>query len=411
MHNCTFLVWTAALSAGIGFSVFIETEPTLSVLALLLLLLSLVYTHRKEKQLPFFAVSCLCFFVVGYIRGSQGDVDLLPQSVYDYAGHVSLLVSERLHSLALSPEVTSLMDAVLVGQRWSMSHELRQLYADAGAAHVLALSGLHLSILFGVFDYWLMRVLPYAPVRCAFGVFGLVTMWVFALIVGLPISLVRASVMMSLFLLSQMRLTGNDGWHTLGLAAMLILFVSPGSLWNIGFQLSFAAMAGLFVFYQPIHDLWWVRRLYLYWLWCGVVASFSAQVLGMPLVVYYFGQVSLYTVFFSPFYVLLTTLILYSGLLALAFGSSVAFLVSFFVSAQHWLMHCASLLPGAVLGNLHTSLMQVVLQYMGIFCFVPVLRVMQGQYGDLPLQPLAYVLRRWPYIVAGALCFLLAYIV
>ncbi len=299
---------------------------------------------------------------------------------------------------------------MLMGQRQGLPHEMLQMYRTVGASHVLALSGLHLSILFGVFDYCLMRVLTYAPIRYALGIFGLVTLWVFALITGFPVSLVRASVMLSLFLLSQMRLSGSNRWHTLGVAAMLILFFSPSSLWSVGFQLSFSAMAGFFLFYAPIRDLWNVNGWLLLWLWCGVAASFSAQVLSLPLLAYYFHQVSLYSIFLSPFYILFATLILYSGLFALVFGSGVAFLVSFFVSVQHQLMRYAALLPGAVWGNLHTSLAQVVLQYMGIFCFVPLLSVLQPQYGDLQYQRLAYTLRRWPYIVAGILCFLFAYI-
>ncbi len=386
-------------------------------------LLLLLFTHHKKSSLssfhfssfhfslssfPFTLSSFLFFFLLGLARGQQGDINLLPQSVYGSADHISGLVIERLHSLGLSREVTSLLDAMLMGQRQGLPHEMLQMYYTVGASHVLALSGLHLSILFGVFDYCLMRVLTYAPIRYTLGIIGLVTLWIYALITGLPVSLVRASVMMSLLLLSQMRLSGTDRWHTLGLAAMFILFFSPSSLWSVGFQLSFSAMAGLFLFYAPIRDLWNVNCWLFRWLWSGVVASFSAQVLVLPLLAYYFAQVSLYSIFLSPFYILLATLILYSGLLALVFGCGVASLVSFFVSVQHHLMRYATLLPGAVWGNLHTSLAQVVLQYMGIFCFVPLLSVLQPQYGDLLYQRLAYTLRRWPYIVACIPCFLFA---
>ncbi len=411
MQRQAFIVWSSALGVGIAASAFFAVPFVALFPTFLALILLLLLAHRCRRAPLFVLTSCLFFFLVGLARGLQGDVSLLPQSVYHSAARVSSLLVARLHSLGLSPDVTSLLDAMLVGQRQALPHTLRQLYADVGASHVLALSGLHLGILFGVFDYCLMRALTLAPVRCALGVFGLLTLWMYALVAGLPVSLVRASIMLSLFILSQMRLSGTDSWHTLGIAAMLILFVSPSSLWSVGFQLSFAAMAGLFLFYSPLRHLWQTDCRLLRWLWSGVVASFSAQVLGIPLVVYYFRQLSLYSILLSPFYILLSTLILYSGLLALLFGSGFAFLSSFFVGLQLRLFHCVALLPGSVFVVLHSSLAQVVLQYIGLFCFIPLLRGLQPQYGVLRYQRLAYVLRRWPYILASIICFLIAYFV
>ncbi len=386
--------------------------PTFVLLPTLLAVIVVLYVlHRFRLNVPFFLVSCVFFLLLGFVRGHQGGVELLPDGVYHYAYHLSQLAQSRLHSLGLSADTTSLLDAMLLGRREGLTSEMRHLYSGVGASHVLALSGLHLGILFGIFNFCLMRVLACAPLRYTLGCFTIFVMWAYALVAGLPVSLVRASVMMSLFLVSQIRFSGVNGWHYLGVAAMVILFFSPASLWSVSFQLSFAAVVGILLLYSPIHNLLHIRDVFLYWLWSGVVVSLSAQIMCFPLVAHYFHQVSTYSLILSPLYIFIATLILFSALLAFACGGIMAMPVSFLVCVQHTLMHLTSLLPFAMWNGLHPSWAQILLQYVAIFCLVPALKAARTQQNELKNQRLAYFLRRWPYITATVVCLLAAYLI
>ncbi len=397
------------MALGVALSSFVGACPLpLLFFLLLLLVLSLLVTHCLRLQFPFLPLSCLFFLLVGFVRARQGDCDLLPHQAYEGASRLLRSATDRLHSIGFPPDVNSLLEAMLFGQRHNLSRETFLLYSDAGASHVLALSGLHLGILFGLFDIVLLRVLYNACLRYAICIFGLLLMWVYVALTGFPVSLVRASVMMSLFLFSQMRMGGTNGWHTWGVAAVAILFVSPSALRSVSFQLSFAAVAGILAFYSLLRDLLVIRHVGLHWLWCAVVASLSAQAATLPLVAYYFHHFSLSSFFLSPFYILLATALMYSALLALVFGSCMVPAVTALAGALHGLLRFGSLIPGSQVKSLFVSPAQVALFYMALICLVPALRATRPRASDAGPLRLVRFLRSWPYLVAAILCFSLS---
>ncbi len=393
------------MALGVALSAFFGACPLPFLFSLLLLLvLSLLVMHRLRLQLPFLLLSCLFFLLVGFVRAREGDCDLLPHWVYDGAARLLGNAMGRLHAVGFPPDVNSLLEAMLFGQRQDLGRETYQLYSDAGASHVLALSGLHLGILFGLFNIVLLRVLYNAWLRYALCSLGLLLMWVYVALTGFPVSLVRASVMMSLFLVSQMRMGGSNAWHTWGLAAVAVLFVSPSALWSVSFQLSFVSVAGILAFYGPLRDIISVRNPWLHWLWCAIVVSFSAGAAALPLVAYYFHHFSLSSFFLSPFYILLATALMYSALLALVFGSCMVSPVTVLVSTLHGLLRFGSLLPGAKVERLFISPAQVVLFYMALVCLLPALRAARPRVTDINPLRLVRFLRRWPYLVAAVVC-------
>ncbi len=364
------MFYAIAFGIGVGFSALSPVPPVAWAGVVPVLAFLFFVFHKRRKHSFLFLSSCFSFFAAGLVRGQFGDVTLLPPCAYGYAARVLGWLVARMHSLGLSDEASSLLDAMLLGQRNDIPSEMWWLYSNAGAAHVLALSGLHLGILCGIFHYCLMRVLPCAPVRCALGVFEIICVWGFTFVTGLPMSLVRAAIMLSLYTVSWVRLCGFDRWHTLGLSAFLILLVAPSSLWSKSFQLSFSAMTGIFLLFSPLCDLLNVRSWPLRWLRNGVVVSFAAQVFCLPLVLHHFGRVSPYSVVFSVFYVLIAVFILLLGLIILAYGSGLAPVVSGLVWTQHWLMRLVAELPGAVYYGLRVSWAQVAVAYVVMFCVV-----------------------------------------
>ncbi len=367
--------------------------------------------HLKGWSRAFLCLAFLAFVIVGLWRSEQGDWHLLPQCLEGFALRLSTLARGRLYSLPLTDEAKSLLDAMMFAQRGSLTTDIRHLYSEAGAAHLLALSGLHLGILFGLLYLCLLEAVAYTPLRRTLALVGIVAMWGYALLVGFPVSLVRASVMMTLLFVSQLRLSGSFSWHTLALAALLILFVSPSSLGSVSFQLSFTSVAGLLLFYEPLYGMLPIPSYAIPWIWGAFVASVSAQIGSFPLVAYYFHQYSLYSVLLSPVYIFLATLVLYLALLSLLFASPwLCSCVSALVASQHGLMRLVSTLPFSVWRDIRLDPAQVVLIYMAIICFTPTVYAVRKTTDESVALRLAYCLRLWPYTVAAVLSLLAVYL-
>ncbi|MCD8304749.1 MAG: ComEC/Rec2 family competence protein [Prevotellaceae bacterium] len=411
MRRYLLLLLAAALALGIALSPLCPLPPLVLFLSLTAVVACLVAAHLKGWSRAFLCLAFLAFVIVGLWRAGQGDWHLLPQCLEGFALRLRELARGRLYSLPLSDEAKSLLDAMMFAQRASLSADVRHLYSEAGAGHLLALSGLHLGILFGLLYLCLLQGVEYVLLRRSLAIVGIVAMWAYALLVGFPVSLVRASVMMTLLFVSQLRLSGSFSWHTLALAALLILFVSPSSLGSVSLQLSFTSVAGLLLFYEPLYGTLRSFNYTLNWLWGAFVVSVSAQIGSLPLVAYYFHQYSLYSVLLSPVYIFLATFILYLALLSLLFATPfLCSCVSALVSSQHGLMRLVASLPFSVWRDIRLSPAQVALLYMTILCLAPTVYGVRKKGDETAALQLAYYLRLWPYTVAAILCLLAVYL-
>lgn len=311
----------------------------------------------------------------------------------------------RIVHLSLPAEHEGLLCALLLGIRDGVLWEVRDLFARTGAAHVLALSGMHLGILFWGLHVLLQRVLFLAWARALLSVLIVLLLWLFVGLTGFSTSLVRASVMMSLFVFSQWRLGGYASWHSWFMAFLLILLFDPGAFFSIGFQLSFAAVAGILLFYAPLSRLFVFRLGLLNFVWRGFCVSLAAQAGSIPLSVFYFHTFSVSALFLSPLYVMLTWLVLYTGLLSLLY-SSCGTIVSGLMSLLLGIMREVSVFPLGTVQGLHLSFWGVVLLYVGLLCLLPLLRVLC--YDALVSASLRCrrALRLWPFVVAAVLSWL-----
>lgn len=381
------------------------------MLSALLMFVALCLSRRGMVAL---VSLCLFFVLIGYLRAFLPDFPIIPSSLLSWSANLSQSLLHSLDGLGLSPDASSLLKAMLLGSRTDLSPELQELYRQTGAAHVLALSGLHLTILLGLFNYCLVRLLAFRW-RYVFGTLGILLMGIYVLLTGFPISLCRASLMMSLLILGQMRLTGHSSWHTLGLTAFLLLLFSPLSLYDVGFQLSFAAVCGLLLFYRLLADIWLPQHLIPRRLWQIFLTSVSAQLGVMPLLLHYFHRFSVSGILLSPIYILLATAIMYSALLQcfltfFGLGFIVRPLVEMLVGVQHGLMSFAAQLPFGGVGEATCPWQSVVLCYAALFFMIPPLRAIRKP--DIPQHLLRWALffRSWPYVLAAIICLVAAYV-
>ena len=199
-------------------------------------------------------------------------------------------IVQKYASLGLSPESESLLSALTVGEKRDLSKGVRNLYAAVGASHVLALSGLHLGILYMIITF----LLPVGGNRLLKvlreGVL-LLLLWGFAAVAGFTPSVVRAALLFTLMSLARCLHRDGTSLNSLAFAALVMLVVNPRWLMDIGFQLSFLAVFSILLL-VPLFDelLCTYERGVLYRYFAGVISvSVAAQVGTLPLVWYYFG--------------------------------------------------------------------------------------------------------------------------
>ncbi len=367
------------------------------------------YAVWRTAAVP--AVFLFFFLALAWLRCRLPHWSLIPDAAAAVLQQWQQRALTHIAELGLEGGQTALLQAMLLGWRQQLPDTLRELYSRVGASHILALSGLHLGVLFCLLNALMRRVLCNAVWRTAVGMAMLTVMWLYVMLTGCSPSLVRASVMMSLLIAAQMRACGYSPWHALAAAACLILLFSPRALYSISFQLSFTAVAGIFLFYRPLSRQCHIPALPLRWLWNGICVSLAAQLGSLPLVAYYFHCISLTSVLLSPIYILLATGIMYSGIAAMLFGGQ-AFVsvVALLMDVQHSAMRSAAALPFNLVGNLHPDATEVLFMYLALLSFLPPLHALLPQPVDFPAARVARALRQWPYLLATAL-FLLASLV
>ena len=195
----------------------------------------------------------------------------------------------------LSGGPAGLLNGILLGEKRGVPDHVRTAFTRAGVNHVLAVSGLHVGLIAAVVFFGLG----------AFGCGRRTTAWatvcavlLYALVTGLPPSVVRASMMCAITIWGRLGNTQGDGLNSLGLAGFLILIFRPQDLFDVGFQLSFSATGGILLFYRPI-------RAWLpggggsgmgQWVWTPLAVSVAAQVGTLPFVLAYFGFLSVVSV-------------------------------------------------------------------------------------------------------------------
>lgn len=276
----------------------------------------------------------------------------------------------------LEGEGYALFAALALGDKSGLSDEMENIYKESGTSHILALSGMHLSVLLNVFYFLFLRRLQYNRWRWLFAMPVILLIWGYTFIAGLPVSLLRAAWMSSLGVLGLLSNRRSFTLNILFWAAMVMLLINPFAFYDVGFQLSFAAVLAI-LFLQNRFMLLFPRSNGLKKeVFQMLAVSFAAQVGTIPLVVYYFQHVSvvssLATLVVSP----LTAVLLYLFPLYLLLGWWDVFrsvwvpVVSWLSSLQNDLLEWFSNLPWASLKGCSLSVCGVIVCYVLIALLV-----------------------------------------
>lgn len=213
----------------------------------------------------------------------------------------------------------SLVEATLLNERSLLDDELWQAYSITGIVHIIAISGMHVAILFAVILF-LLRWFPYKRLDWAKYLIALPLVWAYIALTGFPPSAVRAAVTFTLLAIGICISKEGNAINTWSATAFLLLCYNPYWFWDVGVELSFLAVLSILLFYKPIRNWIVPRNKLLQIVWDTFAVSIAAQILVFPLVIYYFHQFPLLGLVASIPAALYSTLLMIGSLILFAWG-------------------------------------------------------------------------------------------
>lgn len=253
----------------------------------------------------------------------------------------------------LSESQAALASAILLGDKSNLAPEEKQSFSNAGAMHVLAVSGLHV----GLFLQFLLFVLGKFPRRISkYGALwiSLSILILYAIITGLSASVCRAVLLFGILTIGKTYGKVYRPFNALAFSAFILLIWNPNFLFDIGFQLSYLAMLGIFIFYRPIEKLVYTKNKILEKGWQGSAVGFAATLGTFPLTLYYFHQFPNYFALSNLGLIVFAELILFLGILFLFLCwlpfvvSMVAYVLGYTLDGLQAWVNWIDALPGSV---------------------------------------------------------------
>ncbi|MBX2981554.1 MAG: ComEC/Rec2 family competence protein [Flavobacteriales bacterium] len=231
----------------------------------------------------------------------------------------------------------ALAKAILLGMRDELARDQNQAFVRSGTIHVLAVSGTHVGIIYVAVLWGLSFLGKDKRSRLIRGIMALIALWAYAGLTGFSPSVLRATIMFSLFTLAEMSRGRTESLNSLAFAAIGLLLWDPLMLMHLGFQLSFLAVLGIAVFYRPIHLLWAPPHAVGRFFWSLIVVSLAAQAFTIPLCLYVFQA---FPVWFLPANMAIVGLVglgVYGGIVVIVVHA-IPVLGPIFTALMKWLL-------------------------------------------------------------------------
>lgn len=306
-----------------------------------------------------------------------------PRGLRYRAQQIQLALLARLRATTLTPQHQGLVAALALGWRDDLSPDTQLRFRQAGITHLLCVSGLHVGIV-ALLVGGLLSFLGCTPHgRRIKGLLQLLAVWSFTLISGLAPATLRAAIMFSLLIVSRSLGRQYSTANTLCASALILLLVRPPLVFDVGFQLSYAAMTGIILWQEPLQQLVPVynkegrttlARLFLHRLWGWATLSLSAQLATLPFTLYYFHQFPAYFLIANLLIVPFMEIILGTAFLAILFGGGAATLLQTLLDAIDSLTAWVAARPHALIQDIYCDLPLAFIIFAGLIFLTLLIR-------------------------------------
>ena len=268
----------------------------------------------------------------------------------------------------------ALANALLIGYKADLDRDLVQAYTNAGVVHLIAISGLHLALIYALL-LWITARIPFIKrVKIVKLLIVLFCLWFFSLLTGGSASVLRSAVMFSFIATGMTFNKGSSVFNSLASSAFVLLCYDPFMLWDVGFQLSYLAVAGIVIAQRYIYNWVYFKNKMLRETWKLAAVSLAAQVFTLPVCIYYFHQLPLLFLLANVIAIPLSTVALWGCIILVAMSpfQLVSLYLGKAVSFSIWLLNHSVLLinaiPFSLWGDLSLSVPGTILLYM-VFIF------------------------------------------
>lgn len=358
LHTAPLLIPAVCMMAGIvlGSRMLLSIPFCLLLLSVMVIATALLGRWGKVQT----AGIALCAIMLGVLviemnmqKAGEGEASRIERT-QQYFLHQRSLLLERLETAGLSDDRYAVVAAMALGDRSALTKELKETYSKTGASHVLALSGLHLGIIYTLLSMLVVGRRWQMITQVA----TVLSIWAFVFLTGMSASVVRSAVMLTVYALLALGHRQKMSVNTLAFTAIVMLLVTPKALFDVGFQMSFMAVFSILLFvplfYRPFSAEYLMTHRAVSWLWGMVAVSVAAQIGVAPLIAYYFGRFSCYFLLTNFIVIPAATLILYLALGTLLIPSLGVVLASMVGLLNTTLLYIATI-PGATIEGLHPS--------------------------------------------------------
>jgi len=371
LDNAPLLRLAVCMMIGIVIANYVALPiPMLPVFAGMVAIALLL---RKHKNFQSFAV-LLCFLVMGmFLMQRQLSVSDESQTISRIERSKVFFLNQRTRLLerfadnGIDGDAYAVVAAMTLGDKSALTRDIKDTYSVSGASHVLALSGLHLGIIYML----LSLLLPRRRWPALSQLVIILSVWAFVFLVGMSVSVVRSAIMLTVYGLLSIGKRDKMSINALAFTAIVMLMWNPAWLFDVGFQMSFMAVLAILLFVPLFEDVFpaeflmehrWIKRI-----WGLVIVSCAAQLGVAPLIAFYFGRFSAYFLLSNMIVIPAAIVILWLSIVVLLFPS-LAYLLLYIVQWLNRVLLSITDIPGASIDNLHPSVLQVVLIYVLIFC-------------------------------------------
>ena len=254
-------------------------------------------------------------------RGFVGSISINHNSLYEYypAEHNRLhdMTVARLQGAMAEGDARAVVLAMTTGERSEISSELRASYSASGASHLLAVSGLHIGIAFMLINILLQPIVLLRYGNLLRSLVAMILIWLYVWLCGMSPSAVRAAIMFSMLQLSLSSLREYVSVNVLAGTAFLMLAFNTHLLFDISFQLSFIAVAGIVLWAIPLYRVCSTRLKIFNYVTGILLVGIASTLATMPLVANTFSTLSLVGILINPVVILLANVVVLAGVVAM----------------------------------------------------------------------------------------------
>lgn len=278
-----------------------------------------------------------------------------------------------IHQIYYSDQTESIIEALIIGDKSNLDSRLKSIYTKTGAIHILAISGLHVGLIF-LIPFTILTRLTSNPVFIYSA--SILVVFAFTLISGASPSVLRAFCMLTLFSIGKVLKKPTATFNILYLSALFLLIIDPRLIFQIGFQLSFMAVFGILSFNKLILSYTNIKNKILNYLWQINVVSISAQLGTIGISLYYFNAFAISFPLSGIIVIPLAPVIITLGLLSIVcfplnnlLAIQIANLNTEIINLQNYLLEAISEVEWLYMKDLQIDLLDVVFYYFFFFWF------------------------------------------